>query len=298
MHYWFEKTHIYNGGEEVKLNYNFSVDWGDGSPIEKFSHDENIAKGINHVSKCKHYFKKEGIYRVTLLGEVDALYGYNGNTYEGNKRSKSLINTLRGLIVPKNCYSPLKYAPGTFFGCEKLEYLGNNVFDNLTTCTSVAHLFDGAKITQLPDGLLDKCVNLEDASYIFEACDIIYVPRNIFHNCPKLTNVEHAFHRSNKLKRVPDDLFANNPLITNASECFRACKSLEDISGEIFDNCPLLDDVSYTFANNAFGDYPNKQYIKKIPPLWERENPPSKHVGYAAGCQNASNWNEVPDGWK
>ena len=284
MHYWFEKTSINDGGVEVNLNYNFSVDWGDGSPIEKYSHDEDIMKGINHVSKCKHSYKKEGIYRVTLFGEVDALCGYNGNVYGGNKRSKSLIHSLKGLIVPKNSYSPLKYAPGTFFGCEKLEYLGNNVFDNMTTCRSVAHLFDGAKITQLPDGLLDKCIALEDVSYIFEGCDIIYVPHNIFHNCPNIKNVAHAFHRSDKLKRVPDNLFENNPLITDASECFRACKSLEEISGSIFDNCPNLDNVSYTFANNVMGDYPNRQYIKYIPPLWERENPPSSHIGYAAGC--------------
>jgi hypothetical protein len=202
-------------------------------------------------------------------------------------------------MVPKGYISPLKYAPASFFGCEALNYLGRNVFDNLSNCKSVNHLFDGCKIKKIPNSLLRHCENLIDASYIFEACDIDYIPEDLFTYCPKLKYVNHAFHRCDYVTVIPKDLFVENPLIEEAEKCFQACRRLRDFPQTIFDSCKNLTNVRYAIAGeNSVIGYDSVQHVKLIPELWKWENPPALHEGFAFGCTEASNYNEVPEDWK
>lgn len=297
LHYWFEDKEISNVDEIVPLNYNFSIDWGDGGKIENYSFLGDKSKNIIPVSECKHTYKEKGTYRVNIYGEIDAL---QGKTSKGDlKRSKGIIKCLKGIMVPKGYISPLKYAPASFFGCEALNYLGRNVFDNLTNCKSVKHLFDGCKIKKIPNSLLRHCENLIDASYIFEACDIDYIPEDLFTYCPNLKYVSHAFHRCDYVTVIPDKLFEQNPLIVEAKNCFQACRRLTDFPQTIFDNCKNLIDVSYAVAGeNTVAGYDRVQHIKKIPELWKWDNPPTLHEGFAWGCTEAENYDEVPDEWK
>lgn len=113
--------------------------------------------------------------------------------------SPSLTNTLWGICVPKNSESPLKYAYGSFFGCNHLRYLGKNVFKNLSNCKTIYHLFDGASIEYFYEYTLEGASGLIDLQYGFEACQMKGVSPNLFKWCPNVTSASHTFHRCDKL---------------------------------------------------------------------------------------------------
>ena len=253
-----------------------------------------------------HKYAKTGVYFITFYGDIDALKGHSGMDWDsggGNKRSRVLIETLKAVLVPKNYTSPLKYAPGSFFGCYNLEYISPNIFENLTNCKTLYHLFDGCKIKHLPNGLLKNCINLKDARFIFEACDIIEIPEDLFENCTELLSVRCAFHRSNKISRVPGNLFKNNHKITDIRKCFQACRSLVDFPEEIFDPCPDIIYASETFSKENMPGYAPQQYITSIPPLWERKNEDGsykvrEYYAYAKACLDLPNYEDIPLDWR
>lgn len=288
----------------VNLNYDFEIDWGDGSPIEHYTLDGDSSKGFLSTSDCIHNYEKIGTYRVNLYGEVPILYGAN------NKSSRALIESLRGVLVSKGYVSPLKYAQYMFFGCEKLEYLGSGVLGkNMKNCRSLAHMFDGAKIKKIPDNTLYYCENVVDASYIFEACSIEELPEKLFSSCTKLKNLNHAFHRCDYLKEIPDGLLDSNTELETIVQCFQGCPSLESIPTDLFDNCKKLKDVRLAIAGetiftNIYGDK-HEKITGTLPALWDRTDLPYGGVvdidvgegntkkwyeGYAGGCINAQNY--------
>lgn len=112
---WFYVGSFNNGEETVTAKYDFDIDWGDGSPIEHF--DNSMAK-INGCLDVNHTYKKPGIYKVTLTGDCDNLYGHGKDSpgYYSAKNSHAVQYWLWGVVVPKNSWSPLKYGYGSFFG--------------------------------------------------------------------------------------------------------------------------------------------------------------------------------------
>lgn len=258
------------------------------------------------TSECKHDYKETGTYRVSLYGEVPAMYGYH------NKNFVPMIRCLKAVLIPNGYISPLKYGQYMFFGCENLVSLGVGVIgENMKNCRSLFHMFDGAKIKQIPENLLYYCENLIDASYIFEACDIEYLPDNLFKSCTKLKYLNHAFHRCDYLKEIPENFFDNCPEIENIEKSFQACRRLETVPSSLFDKCGKIKDARFAFAGeNIVGGYLRKQesLTSDVPPLWERSDLPYGGVtdigsekwykGYATGCVYASNFEDaLSNGW-
>ena len=215
-------------------------------------------------------------------------------------------------MVPKGYISPLKYGSYSFFGCEKLEFLGEGVIgENMKDCKTLAHMFDGAKIKHIPDDLLLYCENLIDVSYMFEACDIETIPKKLFHKCPKIKDMAHIFHRCDYLGEVPEGMLDKCIELENMECAFQACRRLKSVPTNLFKYCTKLKNVKYAFAGeNALGGYDRTQPLltSNVPPLWERSDLPYGGVldignkkwyhGYAFGCVNAANYDDVPEGWK
>lgn len=293
---WFYTGSFSNISQNVTATYDFSIDWGDGSNIDYYKNSD----AVNNYIPVEHTFKKKGVYTVTLQGDCDNLYQTGSTNYKD--RIVNLKECLWGIQVPKNCKSPLKYAYSSFFGCERLAYLGKGVFDNCTNCKTIQHLFDGAAIEFFHEYTLVGMENLVDAQYCFEACKMKGIHGNIFKCVPNVTNFAHAFHRCDRLEKIPDNLFYYNTLATNFKLCFRSCTSITSVPSNLFDNCPNISDVEECFAGGRINnsDLAYNKYMSiasDLPALWDT-HPRITHANYATGCIHATNYKDaVKAGW-
>ena len=235
---WFYTGSFSNGSdpEPVTATYNFSIDWGDGSQLEHFTNEN----AVNNFLPVKHTYSKSGVYRVTLTGQCDNLYGYDGNVNKGNKKSHSVSNWLWGVSVPKDSTSPLHYAYGSFFGCQGLKYIGYGVFHNIQKCKEVPHLYDGAILSRIEPWMLYGGTNIESIAYTFENCQMIEIDKDVFKNCVNVTNAEHCFHRCTSLVEIPTGLFDTLTNLTNVEICFKSCSNLLKVPYNLFDNCQKI----------------------------------------------------------
>lgn len=252
----------------------------------------------------KHSYKNDGPITITLTGVCDNLYGWNPATtpHGGAKKSKALVHCLYSVKVPKDSESPLKYGYGSFFGCQNLRYLGYGVFHNITECKEVPHLYDGAILKKIEPWMLYGGVNLESVEYTFENCQMETVDKDLFKHCPNITNIDHCFHRCNKLKSIPEGLFDHNPKIQTMVQAFKSCTDLEIVPPTLFDNCLEITNCKECFCGGSYKGDESYAAIMKIktalPPLWERTNI-RIYEAYGRGCTSATNYNEMPnDIWK
>lgn len=221
---WFYTGSFRNGSDgQITANYDFLIDWGDGSKLE---HYNNSMANSNNRLPVRHNFAKTGTYKVTLTGTCDNLFGYDGNVNAGAKQSAALVHSLWGVQVPKDSTSPLKYAYGSFFGCENLKFIGFGVFHNITDCKEVPHLYDGAVLSRIEPWMLYGGHKLESIAYTFENCQMFTIDPDVFKNCVNVTNAEHCFHRCNSLIEIPTGLFDSMTKLTNVSVCFKSCTNI------------------------------------------------------------------------
>mgnify|MGYP003289681038 CR=1 FL=1 len=242
----------------------------------------------------KHTYKQKGVYKVTIKGDCDNLYGYDGDVNKGAKLSSTLVNSLWSINVPKDSTSPLKYAYGSFFGCENLRHVGYGVFHNITDCKEVPHLYDGAILSKIEPWMLYGGKKIQSISYTFENCQMLEIDPDVFKNCTLVTNAEHCFHRCDSLLSIPSGLFDSMTKLKTVNTCFTSCTRLKSVPKNLFDNCLELNDVSKCFCGgNVNGDTsynPIMAISDFLPPLWERKPQIKNFSLYAHGCINAKNY--------
>ena len=113
-------------GEVRTANYNFSVDWGDGSVTEGVTNDNIVEEGA-------HTYSQAGNYQVKITGTFEAISdghsddGYSSSIMEGNYNFVEVIQW--GETKVKSIYL------GSFI--EKIANPSNNSFENLE-CISFA----------------------------------------------------------------------------------------------------------------------------------------------------------------
>lgn len=299
---WFYTGEFSNGSEgNITANYDFFIDWGDGSKIEHY--DNSMAttvyasKGGMYSSRyyipVKHTYATKGVYKITLTGDCDNLHGYDGNVNNGAKMSSALVHSLWGVQLTKDSTSPLKYGYGSFFGCENLKFIGYGVFHNITNCREVPHLYDGAILSRIEPWMLYGGVNLESLAYTFENCQMLSIDPKVFEMCSKVTNAEHCFHRCDSLLKIPDGLFDYMPELSNVSVCFKSCSHLTYVPQTLFDKCKKIKNARQCFCGGGVsGDnsYPSIMKItSSLPPLWNR-NDDIDGSRYAHGCTKSINY--------
>lgn len=258
----------------------------------------------NQCLDVKHTYKKHGIYKVTLTGDCDNLYGHGeGSPGSYNaKNSYAVRYWLWGVVVPKNSWSPLKYGYGSFFGAQGLKYIGYGVFHNITNCRELPHLLDGAVLDKIEKWILWGGYNLEKLDYTFENCQMRSIDPQLFQNCPKVTSMFHTFHRCDRLQEIPQGLFDFMPNLKNVDTCFKSCVKLQTVPYDLFNRCPNINNFSSCFCGGGAigGDvaYPSNMNItSSLPPAWIT-HPNAQHYKYAAGCTMAENYKiAVTYGW-
>lgn len=336
---WFYTGKLFNGAKEdgtvdfVYPEYDFWIDWGDGSAIEHYDKSSkiktiNVRKlswqdwnegdavpdtwgsddfvgSVHHDVSCinvSHVYKELGVQRVTIYGKCDNLFGHWAKSVGGDGDSKpqqtrAMRKTLYGVLIPKNRKSPLKYAYGSFFGFSIMTYLGIGVFDNLTECRTVRHLFDGANLNYIYPNIFATCKALEDVTYVFEACPISFIYHNIFRWTPNIKNMAHAFHRCIVFKEIPEGFLDYTPLCEKFDYAFRSCLSLKKIPTTLFDKISYIKNANYCFAGGQIGgtdtSYSHKMLVEHIPPVWDIERfKTTSFSNFAHGCVHADNYDD------
>ena len=190
------------------------------------------------------------------------MYGYDGNIYTGAKRSRTLVHCLWGINVPKDSTSPLKYAYGSFFGCQNLRHIGYGVFHNIKDCKEVPHLYDGAILSKIEPWMLYGGEKVQSISYTFENCQMLEIDPNVFKNCPLITDASHCFHRCDSLLKIPTGLFDYNTKLENLSVCFKSCTRVVSVPQNLFDKCPNINNVTECFCGGGYNG--DSSYASKM----------------------------------
>lgn len=158
---------------------------------------------------------------------------------------------------------------GTYLGADNMGY-----GMNFTDCTSLRYIYDAPSNARWNYTFSDNKV-LEIANV-----DIV-----------SGLSFEETFDGCTNLKMISKDMFKGSPDATNFRRCFAGCTSLEDGVDEYF------------FENNlgeldVYGAFMNCESItSKVPELWNRGNVKNYQYCYY-NCVNASNYSEIPSGWK
>lgn len=290
----------------VNLNYDFDIDWGDGSKIQQFNKngtDGKIRLNGESSSVC-HYYKKPGRYVISLRGICDCLYGWaNGgdnlkNIPDSNTHI-SPVECLTSVMVPKGYTSPLLFARGSFFGCSLFDYISPDLFENLKNCREMLHVFDGCALEYVFENFFKDMPLLEKADYIFELCKFKYLPPKLFHNVPNLHSLVHSFHQCRNLVEIPEGFFDKIPNLRNIDCCFLACDKVTKVPSNLFHYNTKLENVTSCFSKEDRVGAPN-MFIDTIPVLWNTSKYPNitNYSNYCTGCTIADNYSSAPNSWK
>lgn len=158
--------------------------------------------------------------------------------------------------------------------------------------TYTVNLFDNSPITHSPKHLIGR--NILNLGYTFYYCyNMKTVSSTLFIHCPKVINYGYTFAKCGSLTSVPANLFSKSANVNTFSSAFSYCSSLQIVPENLFDNCNKVTMFDYTFIGCT-------SITSKIPDVWNNEKFPyvSKYKSYAYGCTKASNYNDIPAGWK
>lgn len=204
----------------------------------------------------------------------------------------------------------------------------DDLFIYLPKLKSANLLLAGRRVSiySIPENLFKHNANLETAYQLATVCsNLRAIPSNLFKFNSKLKDLSQAF-KSSGIEQVPYKLLSSNVLLEDIDQMFVGCNNLvrvenflepnrglvydklHDISG-LLENCPKLEEVSVDLFDyisskaplvltNASKVFKGDSKLKMIPPLWNRFANVTNKSEYATGCENAVNYNDVPDGWK
>lgn len=274
------------------------MDWGDGSKLDFYKNSDAIyypeMNVYNHETfiPVEHTYAKKGIYRATISGVCDVLYGWQsgGSKWWWNDYSPSLKETLVAIIVPKDSTSPLKYAHGSFYNCTNFCYFGYGVLHNATTAGSMPRLFYNTQLKYLNKWFFRNCFGLETIENGFVNTPIVSIPEEFFKYTTKLDWINSAFKNCLNLIELPSDMFETCSDLRVIDDVFAGCENLKTVPENLFDGCQNISKANRTFQNCI-------NITSNIPPLWNRSSD-IQHNSYAKKCEKAANYNEaVIAGW-
>lgn len=178
----------------------------------------------------------------------------------------------------------------TFNSCNKLKTIPAKLFSGLPSVNWLSEndgyiYFIGTfqyctGFTDIPSGLLSNLQTSAVQAYnfmsMFNSCkNLVSIPTGLLGNVPPLGG----------------SYFSVTPI--NISAMFQFCTSLKNIPLDIITKIPntIKVDISWMF-NGCTG------ITGTLPTVWTTHNTTRHHEYFYSNCTNASNWNNVPTGWK
>ena len=271
-----QETDEERGEQETYFNYNFIVDYGDGTIAEITSFDDEDRN---------HTYQTAGTYDVKITGMCEGWSFYNvGDSATNLIQIKqwgviqvkhidfgNCINLSGQIPVPvKNSFTTVESFRLLFYGCTNLKSeIPENLFYNATNVITLRNAFNISGITgNIPENLLEYCTKVENIAFLFSSSSNITgnIPENLFSNCTNIKNVYGVFKFTSITGSIPEKLLYNNPNITNVGELFNSCTGLSgEIPENLFTNCPNIVNFYKTFADctGLKGAIPEKLFINQ-----------------------------------
>lgn len=185
-----------------------------------------------------------------------------------------------------NCHA-LKSVSRFFMSCD-LESLPSDLFAQTPNLEIAAGMISyNPRITSIPHGLLDPLQNLQRIA--FNSLGITTLPNGLFANCPDMENFDQLCLDDSQLTRIPSDLFRYTPSAHSFSGTFSGT-AITSIPSTLFSNCPMADNFTSCFSSCG-------EITGAVPELWV-SFPDADGRGCFFGCVNASNYGDIPSGWR
>ena len=229
------------------FNYNFTVDYGDGTVAEITSFDDEDRY---------HTYSTAGTYDVKINGLCEGWSFYNvgdnasnltqikqwGVTQAKHIDFENCTNLSGQIPTPvKNSFITVESFRLLFYNCTNLNsQIPENLFYNATNVVTLRNAFNYSGVTgDIPKDLLKYCTKVENVSYLFDSSNITgSIPEDLFNSCSNLKRVSGFLQKTSITGPIPEKLFYNCPNITQAGQVFNGCT---DLTGTIPENL---------FANN------------------------------------------------
>lgn len=255
--YEMEETNEERGETETYFNYNFKVDYGEGTIAEVTSFDDedrihtytNAGEyDIKVMGLCESWsfkaiadsaLKVKGLKQWGVVGakHIDfwSCENLTGNIPEPNKHSFANVESFRLL----------------FYNCTNLKtQIPENLFENATNVVTMANAFNMAGITgYIPNDLLKNCTKVENVRYMFAGCPNLdgVIPEKLFVNCISLKNANGVFSAIPNIKEIPEKIFYNNTNIVSVESIFAQCTEIKEIPENLLVNCSKVTNISGMF---------------------------------------------------
>ena len=224
--------------------YSFTVDWGDGSPVQEFVSFEESMDVVTHT------YERPGTFDVSINGVYtyfDNSPGWSGfiivdGEYFLDRDGSKVYNTrnyftrayLTKVIAWGNTQlSETRYA---FTDCTKLTSIPMyDTTDSFSRLRTGNNFFLNSGILSIPfdsntnRGLFSNAVNLEDARGMFQRLNQLAepIPEKLLDGCGKLTNINNLFMEDYGLTgTIPSGIFAGLSELTHAEGVFYSCAGL------------------------------------------------------------------------
>ena len=254
-----QETDEERGEKETYFNYNFIVDYGDGTIAEITSFDDEDRN---------HTYQTAGTYDVKITGMCEGWSFYNvGDSATNLIQIKQWgviqvkhidfgnCTNLSGQIpIPvKNSFTTVESFRLLFYGCTNLKSeIPENLFYNATNVITLRNAFNISGITgTIPENLLSYCTKIENVAFLFDKSNITgTIPENLFSNCSNLKTVYGVFKETAITGSIPEKLLSSCPNITVVSELFRECTGLTGtIPENLFINQTQINNIQGCFRN-------------------------------------------------
>ena len=210
-------------------DYNYEVDWGDGTPIQSVSSYND--------SNTTHTYESGSTYDIKINGVCDVLYFNNTGDILKVSKIKSLGN--------------VKWKRLNFYGCSNLTSFNSGLFVNTTNITTLLYAFQSCTSLTSIDTTNWDTSNITIFQNVFYGCNNLTTInvsswdvgnattfRNMFYNCSSITtlnvsnwrptqliNMYYTFYNCSTLTTL-DLSNWNTPLLTTLTNTFNGCSSL------------------------------------------------------------------------
>ena len=263
------------GEKETYFNYNFTVDYGDGTIQKVISfNDENRI----------HTYEKAGTYEVSISGLCE---GWSFSKITNNKDNivgfkqwgvikakhidfESCSNLTGKIPIPTtNSFNEMDSLRLLFYGCNNLTCkIPSNLFKNGSHIVTLRNVFNFCGVTgNIPANLFENCTQVETMGYIFGGASNIYgeIPEKLFKTNIKLKGAEGIFSEMHNISgNIPEKLFENCTEITTFERLFDTCEKLKgSIPEKLFANCKKVIRINQIFQDckGLTGNIPENLFV-------------------------------------
>ena len=311
------ETYTLYVGKLKNPNTKYIIDGSDVLGDDNHIYDQSLINSMADTSKPENKHLKEMVLIIETTSANETVKIPISNTnglkinwdYMSNANNYETLNYALG-VYPSHKYTVAKeyevhiqgeVEPNTFFGRYEDEDEGLDFYvnDNIVGLKQWGEngfyefkSFGGRVRGKLPSPSRKSFINTTKFTGTFSFCSNLEgpIPENLFGYCPKATVFDGLFALSGISGNIPTKLFYNCP----KAERFRLLfgggyKLTGNFPEKIFDKCPsaVMFDDAFNGCSNLTG---------KAPELWKKENVSGRLC--FAGCEELSNYDDIPYYWK